>query len=182
MKHRFQRYIVRTKMLSTFHTRVEYIPRRTIHCWRLDWVHTHTDGQTDRQTKVKTVYPPVSLRWHGGYEKKSFYWKFHRTSLQTCRRTHDVSVRRVISHVARSSRSSCATSWRGERSEVMVNVNLSRSCCTAAPTDRRSVSNSHRPSITPTDDNWLAGDQEAIGQWGRDCVMVSRIRLVNLAA
>jgi len=30
MKHRFQRYIVRTEILSTFHTRVEYISRQTI--------------------------------------------------------------------------------------------------------------------------------------------------------
>ena len=29
--------------------------------------HAHTDRQTDRQTKVKTVYPPVSLRSLGGY-------------------------------------------------------------------------------------------------------------------
>ena len=28
---------------------------------------THIDRQTDRQTKVKTVYPPVSLRSLGGY-------------------------------------------------------------------------------------------------------------------
>jgi len=47
MKHRFQRYIIRTEILLSFHTRVEYISRRTIHCWRLDWVRTHR--QTDTQ-------------------------------------------------------------------------------------------------------------------------------------
>ena len=26
--------------------------------------HRHTDRQTDRHSKVKTVYPPVSLRFH----------------------------------------------------------------------------------------------------------------------
>jgi len=30
MKHRFQLYIVRTEILSTFHTRVEHISRRTM--------------------------------------------------------------------------------------------------------------------------------------------------------
>ena len=28
--------------------------------------HRHTHGQTDRQTKAKTVYPPFSLRSLGG--------------------------------------------------------------------------------------------------------------------
>ena len=47
MKHRFQLYIVRTEIFSTFHARVEYISWRTI----LDSAHSneyaHTD--TDRQ-------------------------------------------------------------------------------------------------------------------------------------
>jgi len=29
----------------------------------------HRNTHTDRQTKVKTVYPPVSLRSLGGYNK-----------------------------------------------------------------------------------------------------------------
>jgi len=32
---------------------------------------THTVRQTDKQTKVKTAYPPVSLRSLGGYKKKN---------------------------------------------------------------------------------------------------------------
>ena len=31
-------------------------------------IHRQTDRQTDRHTKVKTVYPPVSLRSLGGYK------------------------------------------------------------------------------------------------------------------
>ena len=132
MKHRFQPYIVRMEILSTFHTGVEYISWLTIHhsahsneWWRkcrkmletmpetapsleehgppsntsipgptllttpngsltsshlprnyatkapLDNgnAHRHTDRQTDTQTKVKTVYPPVSLRSLGRYNK-----------------------------------------------------------------------------------------------------------------
>ena len=33
--------------------------------------HTQTDRQTDGQTKVKTVYPPVSLRSLGAYNKEN---------------------------------------------------------------------------------------------------------------
>jgi len=34
-------------------------------------VQKHTYRQTDRQTKAKTVYPPVSFRSLGGYNKYS---------------------------------------------------------------------------------------------------------------
>ena len=33
--------------------------------------HRHTHTQTDRQTKVKTVYPPISLRSLDGYNKRT---------------------------------------------------------------------------------------------------------------
>jgi len=40
--------------------------RHTVEDWT-ECAQTHT--QTDRQTKVRTVYPPVSLRSLGGYNK-----------------------------------------------------------------------------------------------------------------
>jgi len=43
---RFQRYIVHTEILSTFHARVEYISWRTIH----DSAHSNECAHTDRQT------------------------------------------------------------------------------------------------------------------------------------
>jgi len=58
MKHRFQRYTICTEIFSTFHARVEYISAHSNEC-------THTD----RQTKVKTEYLPVSFRSLGGYKK-----------------------------------------------------------------------------------------------------------------
>jgi len=52
IKRRFQRYLVRTEIVSTFHTGVEYISRQTIrhsaHSNQRDWVLT--DTQTDTQT------------------------------------------------------------------------------------------------------------------------------------
>jgi len=39
----------------------------SFYCRRLDWVCT--DRHTHRQTKMKTVYPPVSLHSLGGYNK-----------------------------------------------------------------------------------------------------------------
>ena len=56
MKHRFQRYIVRTEILSTFHARVEYIsgeqyviPPIQSNQWIGLSVHKHTE--------MKTSYP-----------------------------------------------------------------------------------------------------------------------------
>jgi len=46
MKHRFQRYIVRTEIFSTFHTQVEYISQRTI----CDSAYSNECAHTDRQT------------------------------------------------------------------------------------------------------------------------------------
>jgi len=52
MKHRFQRYIVRTKIFSIFHTRVEYISYQTIrhyaHSNQWDWVRTDTHSDTQK--------------------------------------------------------------------------------------------------------------------------------------
>jgi len=52
IKRRFQQYLVRTEIVSTFHTRVEYISRRTIHHFAHSnqWYWVLTDTQTDTQT------------------------------------------------------------------------------------------------------------------------------------
>jgi len=81
-KMTFPQYLVRTEILLTVHTRVKYISRQLAKQGLLplasaaaslpspyDWVRAHR--QTDRHTKVKTVYPPVSLRSLGGY--KNYY-------------------------------------------------------------------------------------------------------------
>ena len=53
-----------------------------------DWTecaqtHRQTNSQTDRQTKVKTVYPPVSLRSLGGYKNLV---KFGHADFEICER------------------------------------------------------------------------------------------------
>jgi len=41
-KRRFQRYIARTEIFSTFHARVEYISQHSAHSNQWDWVRTQT--------------------------------------------------------------------------------------------------------------------------------------------
>jgi len=52
-------------------TRIHFSANNTSFCWRLDWVCTHR--HIHRQTKVITVYLPVSFRSLGGYNKS--FWK-----------------------------------------------------------------------------------------------------------
>jgi len=69
MKHRFQRYIVRTEInivnfshTSRIHSSAKI--RHSAHSY--EWTEC-AQTHTDRHTKVKTVYPPVSLHSLGGY-------------------------------------------------------------------------------------------------------------------
>jgi len=72
IKYGFQQHIVCTEIYSTFHARVEYISRQTIH----DSAHSNecTYTHTDRHTKVKTVYLPASFCPLGRYNKLQHSW------------------------------------------------------------------------------------------------------------
>jgi len=67
IKLRFQQYLVHTEILSTFHTRVEYISWRTIRHSAHSKTELSAHRHTRRHTKVKTVYLPVLLRSLGRY-------------------------------------------------------------------------------------------------------------------
>jgi len=65
IKRRFQRYMVLTEIISTFHAWVKYISQQSAHSNQWHWAHT------DRHTKVKTLCPPVSLRSLGRHKCSS---------------------------------------------------------------------------------------------------------------
>jgi len=76
IKRRFQQYLVHTEILSTFHTRVKYISRRTIPPIQMSVTDTHT--QTDRQ------------KW------KQYICQFHSVRLMDIKMTSLIVYRAVV--------------------------------------------------------------------------------------
>jgi len=72
MKHRFQRYIVRTEIFSTFHARVEYICQHSAHSNQWDWVCTDIQKWKHNLRQFHSVqladiislpYVLITIRW-----------------------------------------------------------------------------------------------------------------------